>query len=578
MTEPSAIASISAVADRQPDAVAISAASGSMTYAELVAAVGGVAQTLRARGIGGGDRVAIHLDRSSELIIAILGVLAAGAAYVPLDPANPPARLHPILRDCRPRLLIGDATAEPLASGVGVALLGPAEFGPSGATPCDLPVSDRPAYIVYTSGSTGDPKGVVVGCAALANYLDWALAELPFTGGGVPLLASVSFDHAVTCYLPPLMTGETLHLLPPLDGGRALARGLLHGHRYSYVKITPSHARLLDADQRAELGRSTDLVMFGGERLTPDLVDDVRRDVPDLAVMNHYGPTETTVGCCVYRVSAPFARAEVPIGGPIPGVLVRVVRPDLSEASIGEAGELLVGGLALAQGYLGRPEETARAFIELTDHAGMPVRWYRTGDVVRCREAGELDYLGRVDDQVKVLGHRIEPADIEAALRRAPGVTDAVVTAAPTPHGTELVAAVTARAAGVDRQSLLAHLRGLLPAPMIPSRIAVLDALPVTVNGKLDRQALLGATELAPVDRSAVGPSSITAKISELLGAPVGADDDFFESGGDSLAAVELLAWASSAFGVDLELSAVFKYPTARLLAAHIDEVSGRGT
>src|SRR5262249_52045087 len=201
--------------------------------------------------------------------------------------------------------------------------------------------SQGPAYLVYTSGSTGAPKGVVVGHGALDNYLQWAVAELPFTGGGTPLFASIAFDHTVTCLFPPLLMGETVMLLPKWRDPRDLGRALLRGRYFSFVKITPSHFRWLDVDERAALGRSTDLVMFGGERLTANLVADVRRDKPDLAVMNHYGPTETTVGCCVYKIPAGPVNDPIPIGQELPGGETRIRQEEPDTAGEYASGELL---------------------------------------------------------------------------------------------------------------------------------------------------------------------------------------------------------------------------------------------
>ena len=570
----SLIEKILATCERVPKHVALSGPTSSTRYDELVKRVGGVAHTMRAAGVEPGCRVAICLERSQDLIVGILGVLACGATYVPLDPDTPHARLAQIIRDCRPAAILADQDGAKLAELADVARLDPAGWATDGPVSGDR--AEGLAYIVYTSGSSGTPKGVMVEHASLENYLDWCVAELPFTGHDVPLFASVSFDHAITCYLPPLLKGEAVVLLPPIEGGRTLARALLTGRRYSYVKITPSHLRLLDLDQRAELGHRTNLVMFGGERLTGDLVAHVRRDEPELAVMNHYGPTEATVGCCVYRVPPDAAEGSVPIGKPIPGVTAIVRRADLTAAGVNEPGELYVGGLALARGYWEQPELTARSFVSVPDCTGRPARSYLTGDVVVRRRDGELSYLGRKDDQVKVLGHRVEPAEIEHVLHLHPQVGEAFVVADPSSERARLVGAVTLAFGTITDQQLRSHLRSHLPPALVPARLVVLNTPPLTRNGKVDRQAILAAA--APTDDEAtrVLEDRIAAGFAGMLGLPdVDVDGDFFELGGDSLASVETVTWIQDELGVELEVSALFDNPTARSLALHIQENRG---
>jgi amino acid adenylation domain-containing protein len=557
---------------RVPNSVALSGPTSTVRYDELARRVGGVARTMRAAGIGPECRVAICLERGQDLILGILGALACGATYVPLDPDVPQARLEQILHHCRPTAIVAGEDAARLAESVGVARLDP------GGWSTDGPVSDEGAgelaYIVYTSGSSGAPKGVMVEHASLENYLDWCVAELPFTGHGVPLFASVSFDHAITCYLPPLLKGETVVLLPSIEGGRSLARALLTGRRYSYVKITPSHLRLLDLDQRAELGRLTNLVMFGGEHLTGNLVADVRRDEPELAVMNHYGPTEATIGCCVYRVPSGATVGAVPIGKPIPGVTATVRRADHTAAAINEPGELHVGGRGVARGYWDEPELTARSFVAVPDGTGQPERWYLTGDlVVRCQD-GQLSYLGRADDQVKILGHRVEPAEIEHVLGRHPQVGEAFVVADQSTERTRLVGAVTLAFGTITEQQLRSHLRTHLPAALVPARVVVLQRPPITRNGKVDRQEILAAAAPTEHDEAlSTLEDKIAAGFAELLGLlDPDPDEDFFELGGDSLASVETLAWIREELGVDLAVSALFDHPTARSLAHYIQE------
>ncbi len=559
------------VCRRYPQRVAVSGPAGDTSYAELLRRVNGLDATLRKLGVGPGARVAVHLERSAEMVVAILGTLSSGAAYVPLDPENPAPRLRQIIEDSRPSLMLGGADGSELAESARVPRLDPDEWEADGLEPAAH--GGETAYIIYTSGSTGRPKGVVVEHASLENYLAWALAELPFSGGGVPLFASISFDHAVTCFFPPLLKGEPLILLPPLQGGRALAPALLGGRHYSFVKITPSHARLLSPDQRAELGLRADLVMFGGERVSAELISQVRRDNPGLAVLNHYGPTEATVGCCVYRAPADVdTSANVPIGRPLPGVETIIMLEDGRLGGPGEVGELLVGGKAPAGGYWGQPELTAKSFIQLPGQKFEGARWYRTGDLVRRLDDGNLEFLGRADGQIKVLGHRIELAEIERALISHRDVREAAALSAVTNDSPEIVAAVTTSDASLSEEALRQYLRSQLPSAMVPSRIAFFETLPVKSSGKIDREAILDGSRrrVSEAPETAV-EDLLAAKFREALGVPdVRPDDDFFELGGDSMAAVEIVTWGSEHFQIPLETPALFEHPTVQSLAARI--------
>jgi amino acid adenylation domain-containing protein len=564
------VQAIRRAAARVPNAIAIRSGEQYVSYAEFIQRVDGLANMLRLRGIGPGARVAVYLARSVEMMVGIFGVLASGAAYVPLDPETPAPRLQNILAHSQCSLCLSTVSGESLCKTSNIPLLNPAEW-PSEGSAHQSPHTGA-AYVIYTSGSTGQPKGVVIEHGSLENYLSWALAELPFVGGGVPLFGNISFDHSVTSYYPPLMKGEMVILLPPIHGGRALGSGLLHGHHYSYVKITPSHFSFLSTDERAQLGCYTNLLMFGGERLAPQLIFDARRDNTKLAIMNHYGPTETTVGCCVYRIPIRFRGAAVPIGRPIPHVKAIIRNDDLKPVKKGAHGELFIGGKALAAGYWGRPDLTAQAFAHFPGNRLTMQRWYRTGDIVRRLRNGNLEYRGRKDHQVKILGYRIEPAEIENALCLHPKVSQAVVITGNGAKAPELIAAVVASAKDTNEGELRQHARKYLPSVMVPARVIFLKKFPVNANGKLDQQSL---REMAKADK----PGNTGGQIEDLLegrfcaalGLPrVQADDDFFELGGDSLATVDITQWAAAQFQIDLEISALFEFPTIRSLAARI--------
>jgi amino acid adenylation domain-containing protein len=556
-----------------PDATALDTPLGPVSFRELLSRVDGLAGALRAMGVGPGAWVAVYLERSAEMIIGLLGAMACGAGYVPLDPEHPAARQRHVLDDSRPAVLLGRADGDALTAGGAALRLGPDDW-PRTGPPAPAP-DEGPAYLMYTSGSTGKPKGAVIEHAALRNYLSWCVSALPFCGGGVPLFNSISFDHVVTAIFPPLLRGEPVVLLPPVRGGRALADALLTGRRYSYVKLTPSHMRMLDLDQRAELGRSAGLVMLGGERVSGELVRHLRRDRPDLPVMNHYGPTEATVGCSVYSVPQGFEGESVPIGLPIPGLSLSVRREDTAPADDGEVGELYVGGVGLAREYWMRPDLTARAFVSLPDASGARIRHYRTGDLARRRADGLFEHLGRIDDQVKILGHRIEPMEIEAVLRAHPLVVDAAVLPVEGDAGLELAAAVVVRGEGVTENDLRRHVRAHLPGVMVPARVVSVPRLPVTASGKLDRTSILAALASPSAGGGASIEEDLSSRWREVLGrAEIGCDDDFFDLGGDSLATVEIAEWASRRFRIALEPFALFECPTVRSLSDRIRSLS----
>jgi nonribosomal peptide synthetase DhbF len=542
-----------------------------LSYGELLKRMDGLARLLREHEVQPADRVAICLERSFDMIIAILAVMAAGAVYVPLDPVFPQERLVYLLLDCRAACLLSGSDGAELALAAGVPRLDPKDW-PAEGTAVETKETES-AYIIYTSGSTGFPKGVEVGHAAMENYVQWATSTLPFTGRGVPLFTSIAFDHAVTNIFPPLLMSEPIILLPPLLGGSALAHALL-GDRsapvcYSYVKITPSLFQFLDKGQRARLGCQTKLLMFGGEKLAAGLVEDARSQNPVLAVMNHYGPTEATVGCCFYLVPENLEGPAVPVGLPLPGVETSIRRPDLSISENGEPGELLIAGKALAAGYWGRPDLTKAAFLILPDENQNEKRWYRTGDMARRSEEGTIALLGRTDGQLKIMGSRIEPMEITRHLERYAGVRQAVVFTVERQPAIELVAALAFFGGQLKTEEIRKYLQGLLPAAMIPARYLILDELPLLPGGKTDIKSLRALVPAQDGDLSV--EAAIAIKFAEVLGDELTDwDDDYFMAGGDSLGSVDIVVWAEERFNVPLEISCLFDYPTVNSFAAHL--------
>ena len=518
---------------------------------------------------------------------ALLAVLKTGAAYVPLDPAHPGGLAHSLadsgaaLVVTRERLL----TAIPLDGTVVPVRLDRhrERIAECPETALDVPVDpDGLAYVVYTSGSTGRPKGVMVTRRGFATYLSWAANQYgPAAQHGAPWLGSIAFDLSITNVFVPLYMGSDIHVLPSGNEIDALAERLREGTVFTLVKATPSHMEMLRAALEGGTGPATVLdqpvaFVIGGEALHADAVSAWRRLAPAARFLNEYGPTETVVGCTVHE-SGNGATGQVPIGRAIDGAAVHVLGADLRPLPSGVAGEIFIGGAGVARGYLGRPGLTAVAFVP-NPYGPSGSRLYRTGDLGVRRPDGVLEFLGRLDDQVKIRGYRVEPAEIEARLRAHAQVRDAHVAASPVTRGrTGLVAYIVGDA---DHDELTEFLRADLPDYMVPRAFVALEALPVGAGGKVDR-ALLPETDRRAADRRTpyAAPSTKSERLlagvwASTLGLErVGAADDFFGLGGDSILAMHAVAAARRA-GLALALPQLLRHRTVAAVAAAVDATS----
>ncbi|MFE9701915.1 amino acid adenylation domain-containing protein [Streptomyces sp. NPDC005930] len=564
-------------AARTPGAEALREGDLALTYAELNTRANRLAHALIAAGAGPEERVAVLLPRSADLVVALLAVLKSGAAYVPVDPEYPAERIAYMLRDAAPALaLAGPGTRAAVPAGTPV--LDPAAEHPGpGTDPTDADrvrplTAAHPAYVIYTSGSTGRPKGVVVEHRSVAVYLQYARENYPTVGGGTLLHSPVSFDLTVTSLYAPLIRGGSVRVTALEGPGTGAARP-------AFLKATPAHLALLGV-LPAEFSPTGELVV-GGEMLIGEAVAELRRHRPGITVVNEYGPTEATVGCVQYRLAPDDEPpgGPVPIGRPMWNSSIRVLDGALGPVPPGVPGEIYIGGGQLARGYLDRPSLTAERFV--ADPYGPPgTRMYRTGDIGRWRADGELEYLGRVDDQIKLNGFRIELGEIEAVLARHPGVARAAAAVREdVPGHRRLVGyVVAAQDARVTPEEVLAHAAGPLPAHMTPAAVVVLADLPLTPNGKLDRRAL-PAPEFAaagPVLRAPRTPleEELTGLFAEVLGREsVGADDSFFELGGDSIVSIQLVARARRR-GLALSPKDVFELKTVAALAGRLQETA----
>ncbi|MFF1950963.1 non-ribosomal peptide synthase/polyketide synthase, partial [Kitasatospora herbaricolor] len=526
-----------------PDAVALVCGEQELTYRQLNARANRFAHALIARGVGPEQVVAVALPRSVESVVAVLGALKAGAAYLPVDPSYPRSRIDFMLADACPVLTVDD----------------PATVAEGQWPDTDPQVAfdaRHPAYVIYTSGSTGRPKGVVVSHTGVCGLVAAQVERLGVAPGSRVLqFASPSFDASFWDLCSALLTGAALVLAPaeaPLEA--------LTDRRFdvTHVTLPPSALAALDC---ADVTVTT--LVVAGEACPPELVE---RWAPGRRMINAYGPTETTVCATMSDPLSPGAGVP-PIGGPVAGFRVYVLDERLRIVPPGVAGELYVAGPGLARGYLNRPGLTAGRFLACPFGSGE--RMYRTGDVVRRRAGGGgLEYVGRADQQVKVRGFRVELGEVEAALAEHPAVAQAAVVA----QDDRLVGYVAARSGTALRPAeLAAHLRDRLPDYLVPAVLMVLDVLPLTPNGKLDRLALpapgLGAAEAGRAPRTPQ-EQILCGLFAEVLGlARVGVDDDFFDLGGHSLLATRLTARVRSVLGVELGLRALFQASTVAGLA-----------
>ncbi|MEV8106847.1 amino acid adenylation domain-containing protein, partial [Streptomyces sp. NPDC088135] len=571
-------------AARTPDAPAVLAGDTTLTYAELNARANRLAHHLIAREIGPEDVVALGMPKSADNVVAALAVSKAGAAFLPIDLDYPTARIAYILDNAAPSALVVRSPEPDAFSGLAVDRVDLADpalreelAAGSASDPTD---ADRTAplrlanaaYLIYTSGSTGQPKGVTVSHTGIFSVIDSVIRALRIDASSrVVQLASPSFDVAVWDMCCAFFCGAALVLPPPATEDFATSfLDLVARTAATHVTLPPSALDVLPVDDPRLDGLSIAVV---GENCGTHIN---QRWAPGRHFINGYGPTEVTI-CATLSAPLTGTEAPVPVGGPVGNVRVFVLDGGLSPVPVGVVGELYVAGVGLARGYLGRSGLTAGRFVACP--FGVGERMYRTGDLVRWASDGVLEFVGRVDDQVKVRGFRIELGEVEAGVSAASGVGQVtVLVREDVPGDRRLVAYVVPDGDAVlDPASLRSTVAGALPEYMVPSAFVVLDALPLTVNGKLDRRAL-------PVPDVVVGeggrPRSAREEVlcglfAEVLGLPdVGVDDSFFDLGGHSLLATRLIARVRSVMGAELGIQALFAEPTVAGLVTRLNEAA----
>jgi amino acid adenylation domain-containing protein len=565
-------------AAQTPELIALLGRDAAITFRELNERANQLAHHLIDLGVERDQPVGLCMRRSPETVGALLAIMKAGGGYVPINFAHPPNRIAHQLAEAGVRVLVTEADLiEQLPAPAATAVVcvdgdaaeiakRPAEDPPPRAQPEDL------AYVIYTSGSTGLPKGVAVTHANLDRYTSAIVERLGAEEGmQFALVSEISTDLGNTAVFPPLVTGGALHVIDnetAMDGGALAAYAA--EHPIDVMKITPTHLQsLLAADERVLPRR---WLVMGGEALSWDLVGRIEAAAAGCRVLNHYGPTETTVGCCTFEVG-PEGRvpssATVPIGRPLAGARVYVLDAQLEPVPVGVAGELCVGGAGVVRGYVNRPQETAERFV--ADPQGG--RMYRTGDRVRFLRDGSIEFLGRLDHQLKIRGYRVEPGEIETALAGHPAIREAAVVPRDDGAGDPQLVAYFVAASELGLDELRAFLAQSLPDYMLPARWVPVSAFPLTPSGKIDRLALPDPDSVQSKRRAEfVAPrDELETEIAEIWSAlleveEVGVFDDFFVLGGHSLLATQAIMRIRRSYG-DIPLGALFNSPTVGGLA-----------
>jgi amino acid adenylation domain-containing protein len=574
-------------AAQHPDRPVLRFGERELTYNELNRESNRIAHVLRTHGVGPNIPVALRVERSAEMITALLGILKAGGCYLPLVPDNPKPRLaHQLAETNAPVILteekhlgsLPDFNGKIICLDLDRDLLTRA----SDSNPVVKVSPQDLVYVIYTSGSTGTPKGVAVRHSNLVNYSHFITRRLKLEehSGGLHFatVSTVSADLGNTCIFPSLISGGCLHVIGfETAMSPALFGAYVADHPIDVLKITPSHLSSLLNGQNGDALLPRKYLILGGEATRWDLVERIQKS-NKCALLNHYGPTEATIGCCTYSAESDVSAwnpATLPIGRPIANDETYIVDGHMQPTPIGVAGELCIGGTGLAQGYLNQPQQTAERFVRNPFSPDPESRLYRTGDLARFLPDGNIEFLGRIDAQVKIRGFRVEPAEIESVLRRYPAVDQAAIVSYESEPGEKKLAAYVVPRSQTRTEDLRTFLAEELPEYMVPSAFVIVDSLPLTANGKLDLRALPEPEQQAAV-RESVAPRNADEEQLALIwqevlkrGA-VGVTDNFFELGGHSLLATQIISRIRNRFRVQMPLHSFLQNPTIAALAEQI--------
>src|SRR5581483_563581 len=582
-----------AQAERTPERTAVRFEERTLSYRELNAQANRLSHYLRSLGVGPDALVGLCLERSAEMMVAVLGILKAGGAYVPLNADNPKPRLAQQLAGAVALITESRLASQmPDFAGKTLCMDDPEPWAQQPASnPANHSKADHLVYVIYTSGSTGVPKGVAVRHRNLVNYAHFITRRLELErfpeGLQFATVSTLGADLGNTCIFPALISGGCLHVISyEVSTDSRRFAGYCERHRVDVLKIVPSHLQALLGGPEAGGVLPRQYLITGGESLTPKLMERIESFGPGCELLNHYGPTETTVGSLTLRLKEFGKRSglsSIPIGRPIANTRVYLLDPHLEPVPVGVVGELYIGGAGVTAGYLNQPEKTAERFLAdpFVQQAG--ARMYRTGDLARYLEDGNVEFLGRGDDQVKIRGFRIELGEIEAVLSQHAGVKQAAVLAREDEGGEKRLVGyvVPQREAAVSAEELRNYLKQQLPDYMVPAALVMLSKYPLNANGKIDRQAL-PAPEQSQT-RTYVAPRTPTEEVLANIWAEVlrrdriSAEDNFFELGGHSLMATQIVSRVREHFKVELGLRVLFEKPTIAGLSEAILAAENNG-
>ena len=570
-----------------PNNIAVVCDGRDFTYQQLNIDSNKLANYLLGKGINSESVVGIYLKRSYQAIVSLLGVLKAGAAYLPLEPNYPIERLEYMIIDSGTKLLLTEDTTDNSIAIKGIAknnlsvLWSEIEKEDSSMPKIKID-SDNLSYIIYTSGSTGKPKGTLITHKGLNNYLSWALHKYPLEKGiGSVVHSTLAFDATVTAVYPALLSGKTLHLVTVKNEIDGLKNILINNDKFSLVKITPAHLDVLSNLIKPEEAKDiTHSFVIGGENLTAKQIQYWQKYAPDTLMFNEYGPTENVVGCIVYEASKYQDNGSVPIGKIIPGTEAYVLDTEMNIVPQGIPGELYLGGIALARGYKNRSDLTAEKFVPNPFSTKEGERLYKTGDLVKLRNDDEFEFLGRIDDQVKVRGYRIELGEIEETLRKLDQIKEAAVIAKGNDaNDKQIIAFVTLQKNELSKD-IKKILSNSLPDYMIPSLIKVIDKIPLTSNGKVDKKKLPDIkVERENAVKVYIPPKNdkeekLIAIWQDILKVEkIGIKDNFFELGGHSLLVTQLIARVRDILDFELPVKTIFEKPTVEELAKELENL-----
>ena len=573
-------------AGQTPDAVAVVYEGEQLSYGELNRRANQLAHYLREKGVGPEAKVGLCVERGVWLVVGLMGVIKAGGAYVPMEAGNPAERLSYMMEESGCAVTVATSSTVDKLRGIKTALVNLDTDREQIARQSDVnPVvelsADNLAYVIYTSGSTGRPKGVAIAHRQLINYTTALLEKLqPSGGASFALVLTIAADLGNTMVYPSLLGGGRLHVIAQRLATDAEGLSEYFGReQIDYLKIVPSHLRALQTTGKHVMPRR--VLVIGGEAARAEWIKEWSSQMPGCRIMNHYGPTEATVGALTHTAGN-AERWEtdsgmVVLGRPIGNAQVYILDERQEPVAVGVGGELYIGGEGVARGYVNRGAETAERFMANPFGATAGSRMYRTGDRARYGEDGKVEFLGRADDQVKVRGYRIELGEIEATLKQHERVEQAVVVAREDEPGEKRLVAYVVAGQQVDSQELRSYLTAKLPDCMVPSALVVLERLPLTQNGKIDRGAL-PKPELSRGSSQYEEPHTAVEEIvcgiwAEVLRVEkVGTCDKFIELGGHSLLAMQVAARVRNTFGVDVPLESLITNQTAAAFAAEVEQ------